>query len=152
MSSITTTTKQKKRFATMDDIKSPDETDNEPQNVAVILSKEIQRLSKDLEETCCKLKQSVAQNIKDDHIKKALVLKYKETTHTIEEYKKLLEELGAKNQIIDNIQEQNKMAYESAMKKIKRSEKIDVNSFTTEELEEINKSAVKELEDLLNGL
>lgn len=128
---------------------------NKPVELVIQLSNTLKNTDDEIKTLRKKIRDLNAEKYEDGILIKGLVNRVKELEKLKTDYEKLLKDLGTKEETIKNANNELNNICDTAtatLRNFKTGDKEILNEFSTEELEEMNKKAIKRLENLLKNV
>jgi hypothetical protein len=146
-------TESKQKINTLKSIEGKEE--NKPIELVIKLSNTLKTTDEEIRILRRKIRDLNAEKYEDEILIKGLTNRIKELEKMKIDYEKMLKDLGTKEEVIKNKNDELDNICNTAtatLKNFKTTDKDILNEFSTEELEEINKRALKKLENILKNV
>lgn len=136
-------------------ISTIEEQENKPVELVIKLSNTLKSTDEEIKTLRKKIRDLNADKYENEILVKGLTNRIKELEKIKSEYEKMLKDLGAKEEIIKSANQELNNICDTASKTLKDYKTTNnemLNEFSTEELEEMNKKALKKLDNILKNL
>lgn len=136
-------------------ISTIEEQKNKPVELVIKLSNTLKSTDEEIKTLRKKIRDLNADKYENEILVKGLTNRIKELEKIKADYEKMLKDLGAKEEIIKSTNEELNNICNTASKTLKDYKTNNnemLNEFSTEELEEMNKKALKKLDNILKNL
>jgi DNA repair ATPase RecN len=129
--------------------------ENKPVELVIQLSNTLKNTDEEIKALRKKIRDLSSEKYEDGILIKGLLNRVKELEKLKTDYEKLLKDLGTKEETIKTANDELNNICDTAsttLRNFKTGDKEILNEFSTEELEEMNKRAIKRLNNLLNNV
>lgn len=136
-------------------IETMEKETNKPVELVIQLSNTLKNTDEEIKTLRKKIRDLSIDKYEDGILIKGLTGRIKELEKLKTDYEKLLKDLGTKEETIKTANEELNNICDTAsttLKNFKTGDKEILNEFSTEELEEMNKRAIKRLETILKNI